>query len=205
MFILAQQRNGATLEPFFLAVGQFFVKTGKTDFKLGNGLELAFKLEKRALQYFHTRVCFESLFISFLHIQDPAAEVRMKVASITEQVLTLVNKRLGLYRHMDEVVNRYKQSRDTGALNSGRKTLEADHRTLTNEISSLQARLKAEGSDLADKVSDACSHHITKQIGKLDMLFTVFVVSGRGGAEAGRPGEGAGVPLLPGGGAAGGG
>lgn len=80
----------------------------------------------------------------------------MKVASITEQVLTLVNKRLGLYRHMDEVVNRYKQSRDTGALNSGRKTLEADHRTLTNEISSLQARLKAEGSDLADKVSDVC-------------------------------------------------
>lgn len=80
----------------------------------------------------------------------------MKVASITEQVLTLVNKRLGLYRHMDEVVNRYKQSRDTGALNSGRKTLEADHRNLTNEISSLQARLKAEGSDLADKVSDVC-------------------------------------------------
>lgn len=76
----------------------------------------------------------------------------MKVASITEQVLTLVNKRLGLYRHMDEVVNRYKQSRDTGALNSGRKSLEADHRTLTNDISSLQARLKAEGSDLADKV-----------------------------------------------------
>lgn len=91
-------------------------------------------------------------------VQDPAAEVRMKVASITEQVLTLVNKRLGLYRHMDEVVNRYKQSRDTGALNSGRKTLEADHRALTNEISSLQARLKAEGSDLADKVSYRLLH-----------------------------------------------
>lgn len=89
--------------------------------------------------------------------QDPAAEVRMKVASITEQVLTLVNKRLGLYRHMDEVVNRYKQTRDTGALNSGRKNLEADHRTLTNDISSLQARLKAEGSDLADKVGRARS------------------------------------------------
>lgn len=87
--------------------------------------------------------------------KDPAAEVRMKVASITEQVLTLVNKRLGLYRHMDEVVNRYKQSRDTGALNSGRKTLETDHRTLTNDITSMQARLKAEGSDLADKVSGA--------------------------------------------------
>lgn len=94
------------------------------------------------------------LNLSFFLAQDPAAEVRMKVASITEQVLTLVNKRLGLFRHMDEVVNRYKQSRDTGALNSGRKTLEADHRALTVEITSLQARLKAEGSDLAEKVSD---------------------------------------------------
>lgn len=76
----------------------------------------------------------------------------MKVASITEQVLTLVNKRLGLYRHMDDVVNRYKQSRDTGALNGGRKHLEAEHRTLTNDITGLQARLKSEGSDLAEKV-----------------------------------------------------
>ncbi|XP_041836963.1 dolichyl-diphosphooligosaccharide--protein glycosyltransferase subunit 1 [Melanotaenia boesemani] len=92
--------------------------------------------------------------LDFAITKDPAAEVRMKVASITEQVLTLVNKRLGLYRHMDEVVNRYKQSRDTGALNSGRKTLEADHRALTSDISSLQARLKAEGSDLADKVGE---------------------------------------------------
>ncbi|KAJ8259828.1 hypothetical protein GJAV_G00173950 [Gymnothorax javanicus] len=92
--------------------------------------------------------------LDFSITKDPAAEVRMKVASITEQVLTLVNKRLGLYRHLDEVVNRYKQSRDTGALNSGRKTLEAEHRTLTNDITSLQARLKAEGSDLADKVGE---------------------------------------------------
>uniref|UniRef100_A0A1A7XPU8 Dolichyl-diphosphooligosaccharide--protein glycosyltransferase subunit 1 n=1 Tax=Iconisemion striatum TaxID=60296 RepID=A0A1A7XPU8_9TELE len=92
--------------------------------------------------------------LDFAITKDPAAEVRMKVASITEQVLTLVNKRLGLYRHMDEVVNRYKQSRDTGALNSGRKTLEADHRQLTNEISSLQSRLKTEGSDLAEKVGE---------------------------------------------------
>ncbi|XP_032369512.1 dolichyl-diphosphooligosaccharide--protein glycosyltransferase subunit 1 [Etheostoma spectabile] len=92
--------------------------------------------------------------LDFAITKDPAAEVRMKVASITEQVLTLVNKRLGLYRHMDEVVNRYKQSRDTGALNSGRKTLEADHRTLTNDIITLQARLKAEGSDLAEKVGE---------------------------------------------------
>ncbi|GAA6099961.1 dolichyl-diphosphooligosaccharide--protein glycosyltransferase subunit 1 [Tachysurus ichikawai] len=92
--------------------------------------------------------------LDFSITKDPAAEVRMKVASITEQVLTLVNKRLGLYRHMDDVVNRYKQSRDTGALNGGRKHLEAEHRTLTNDITGLQARLKSEGSDLAEKVAE---------------------------------------------------
>uniref|UniRef100_A0AAY4D215 Dolichyl-diphosphooligosaccharide--protein glycosyltransferase subunit 1 n=1 Tax=Denticeps clupeoides TaxID=299321 RepID=A0AAY4D215_9TELE len=96
---------------------------------------------------------FYILFFTVI-IYDPAAEVRMKVASITEQVLTLVNKRLGLYRHMDEVVNRYKQSRDSGALNSGRKALETSHRALTNDINSLQVRLKAEGSDLAEKVAE---------------------------------------------------
>uniref|UniRef100_A0AC11ESK3 Ribophorin I n=1 Tax=Ovis aries TaxID=9940 RepID=A0AC11ESK3_SHEEP len=91
------------------------------------------------------------------HIQDivdPAAEARMKVACITEQVLTLVNKRLGLYRHFDETVNRYKQSRDVSTLNSGRKSLETEHKALTSEVALLQSRLKAEGSDLCDKVSE---------------------------------------------------
>ena len=116
--------------------------------------------------------------LNLFFVQDPAAEVRMKVASITEQVLTLVNKRLGLYRHMDEVVNRYKQSRDTGALNSGRKTLEADHRALTNEISSLQARLKAEGSDLAEKVCvrvcEVTLHKMCVRAARLICLFRLL-------------------------------
>lgn len=85
-------------------------------------------------------------------LQDPAAEARMKVACITEQVLTLVNKRLGLYRHFDEAVNKYKQSRDISTLNSGKKTLETEHKVLTSEIASLQSKLKTEGSDLCDKV-----------------------------------------------------
>lgn len=77
----------------------------------------------------------------------------MKVACITEQVLTLVNKRIGLYRHFDETINRYKQSRDVSTLNSGKKSLETEHKALTSEIALLQSRLKTEGSDLCDKVS----------------------------------------------------
>lgn len=92
--------------------------------------------------------------LDFSITKDPAAEARMKVACITEQVLTLVNKRLGLYRHFDETVNRYKQSRDVSTLNSGRKSLETEHKALTSEVALLQSRLKAEGSDLCDKVSE---------------------------------------------------
>ncbi|XP_058278182.1 dolichyl-diphosphooligosaccharide--protein glycosyltransferase subunit 1 isoform X2 [Hirundo rustica] len=92
--------------------------------------------------------------LDFSITKDPAAEARMKVACITEQVLTLVNKRLGLYRHFDEAVNKYKQSRDISTLNSGKKSLEMEHKALTNEIASLQSKLKTEGSDLCDKVSE---------------------------------------------------
>lgn len=93
--------------------------------------------------------------------QDPAAEARMKVACITEQVLTLVNKRLGLYRHFDETVNRYKQSRDVSTLNSGKKSLETEHKALASEVALLQSRLKTEGSDLCDRVS-ACRRRVTR-------------------------------------------
>uniref|UniRef100_G3WVG4 Dolichyl-diphosphooligosaccharide--protein glycosyltransferase subunit 1 n=1 Tax=Sarcophilus harrisii TaxID=9305 RepID=G3WVG4_SARHA len=92
--------------------------------------------------------------LDFSITKDPAAQARMKVACITEQVLTLVNKRLGLYSHFDEAVNKYKQSCDVFTLNSGKKTLEMEHKSLTNEIASLQSRLKTEGSDLCDKVKD---------------------------------------------------
>uniref|UniRef100_A0A8C5N4A7 Dolichyl-diphosphooligosaccharide--protein glycosyltransferase subunit 1 n=1 Tax=Leptobrachium leishanense TaxID=445787 RepID=A0A8C5N4A7_9ANUR len=92
--------------------------------------------------------------LDFSITKDPAAEARMKAACITEQILTLVNKRLGLYRHFDEAVNKYKQTRDISTVNSAKKTLETEHKNLTNEIASLQSKLKAEGSDLCDKVAE---------------------------------------------------
>ena len=60
--------------------------------------------------------------------KDPAAEARMKVACIIEQVLTLVSKSLGRYHHFDKTVSRYKQSQDVSTLSSGKKSLETEHR-----------------------------------------------------------------------------
>ncbi|XP_053324976.1 dolichyl-diphosphooligosaccharide--protein glycosyltransferase subunit 1 [Spea bombifrons] len=92
--------------------------------------------------------------LDFSITKDPAVEARMKAACITEQILTLVNKRLRIYRQFDEAINKYKQSRDISTANSAKKTLEMEHKNLTNEIASLQSKLKAEGSDLCDKVGE---------------------------------------------------
>lgn len=62
---------------------------------------------------------------------------------------------------LDETINRYKQSRDVSTLNSGKKSLETEHKALTSEIASLQSRLKTEGSDLCDKVS-VCHPRVTQ-------------------------------------------
>ncbi|XP_032893311.1 dolichyl-diphosphooligosaccharide--protein glycosyltransferase subunit 1-like [Amblyraja radiata] len=74
--------------------------------------------------------------------------------SIMEQVLTLVNKHLGLYCHFEEAVNKYQQFCNIGSLNSGRKMLETEHPGLSGDIASLQSKLKAEVSDLAEKVAE---------------------------------------------------
>ncbi|XP_040094858.1 dolichyl-diphosphooligosaccharide--protein glycosyltransferase subunit 1-like [Oryx dammah] len=101
---------------------------------------------------FFTVIIYVRLDLSIT--KNPAAEARMKVACITEQVLTLVSKRLGLYHHFDKTVSRYKQSRDVSTLNSGKKSLETKHKALTSEVALLQSRLKTEGSNLCDKVSE---------------------------------------------------
>lgn len=55
--------------------------------------------------------------LDFSVAKDPAAEARMKVACIAEQILTLVSKRLGLYGHFDKTISGYKQSWGVSTLN----------------------------------------------------------------------------------------
>ncbi|CAM9823528.1 unnamed protein product [Rangifer tarandus platyrhynchus] len=106
--------------------------------------------------------------------EDPAAEARMKVACMIEQVLNLVSKRLGLYHHFDKTVSRYKLSQDVSTLSSGKKSLETEHRALTSAVALLQSRLKAEGSKLCDRVSE---------MQKLDAQVKELVLKSAVGAE----------------------
>lgn len=91
--------------------------------------------------------------LHFSITKGPSAEARVKMACLTEQVLTRGNKRAGPCHPLDESCSRCKQSQEVATLNSGKKRLETEHKALTSETVLLQSRLKSEGCDLCDKVN----------------------------------------------------
>ena len=88
-------------------------------------------------------------------LQDEASESRMRVAGLIEHVQAVQDRRSALYQSYDDAINKYKTSKDSASFSANRKKIDADHKQLTTEISGLQAKLKAEGSEVADKVCHA--------------------------------------------------
>lgn len=76
----------------------------------------------------------------------------MRVASLVEEVQSAQDKRSALYQSYDDAVNKYKSTKDNSSFVAGRKKIDADYKQLTQQIQSLQAQLKTEGSDVNDKV-----------------------------------------------------
>lgn len=76
----------------------------------------------------------------------------MKVASLVEQVLNTQVRRSALYQSYDDAVNKFKASKDSTSFVTQRKKIDTDHKQLTQQIATVLAKLKTEGSDAADKV-----------------------------------------------------
>ncbi|ELT91404.1 hypothetical protein CAPTEDRAFT_159283 [Capitella teleta] len=93
--------------------------------------------------------------MDFSITKDEASESRMRVASLIEQVQAIQDRRTALYQSYEDAVNKYKSSKDSGLFSSNRKRIDADHKSLTAQISTLQAKLKAEAAtEAVDKVSE---------------------------------------------------
>jgi oligosaccharyltransferase complex subunit alpha (ribophorin I) len=78
--------------------------------------------------------------------QDEASESRMRVASLIEQVQTVQDRRSALYQSYEDAINKYKTSKDANLFTNNRKRIDGDHKALTSQISTLQAKLKTEGA-----------------------------------------------------------
>ena len=102
----------------------------------------------------------------------------MRVSSLMEQVQEVQDKRSALYQAYDDAINKFKKSKDTSSFTANRectydrnvfttlnccfnvtfntatgKKIDADHKALTQQIASMQAQLKSEGSDATEKVA----------------------------------------------------
>ena len=77
----------------------------------------------------------------------------MRVASLTEQAQTAHDRRSALYQSYEDAINKFKASKDLATFTSNRKKIDADHKQLSQQISNLQSKLKAEGADAAEKVT----------------------------------------------------
>lgn len=92
--------------------------------------------------------------LDFSITKDEAKESRMRVASLVEEVQSTQDRRSALYQSYDDAINRFKTSKDVNAFVASRKKVDGDYRNLTSQVQGLQGQLKAEGTDVADKVSE---------------------------------------------------
>jgi oligosaccharyltransferase complex subunit alpha (ribophorin I) len=92
--------------------------------------------------------------LDFAITKDEAKESRMRVSSLIDEVQSAHDRRSALYQSYDDAINKYKSSKDMTAFVSSRKKIDADYKQLTQQIQNLQAQLKVEGSDAAEKVAE---------------------------------------------------
>lgn len=78
----------------------------------------------------------------------------MRVSSLLEEVQNAQDKRSALYQSYDDAIDKFKTNKDLTSFVAGRKKIDADYKQLTHQIQNLQAQLKAEGSDTAEKVAE---------------------------------------------------
>jgi len=84
--------------------------------------------------------------------KDEASESRMRAAGLIEEVLRLLDRRNGLYNVYMDAVSKYKSSKDATTFANARKKLDADYRSIGNQITQLQNALSKEQSEAGEKI-----------------------------------------------------
>lgn len=92
--------------------------------------------------------------LDFSITKDEATESRLRVAGLIEQVQGIHDRRSALYQSYDDAINKFKASKDSAGFVAKRKQIDSDHKRLTASIQELLGKLKPEGSDSAEKVSE---------------------------------------------------
>lgn len=92
--------------------------------------------------------------LDFSITKDEASEAKMRVAGMIEQLQGVQDRRSALYQSYEDAINKFKSSKDGSSFNSNRKKIDADHKQLTQQISTLLAKLKVDAADVAEKIAE---------------------------------------------------
>lgn len=93
--------------------------------------------------------------LDFSITKDAANESRLRLSGKVEDVLSLQSKRQRLYPSYDAAINKFKSSKDSAAFRNTLKGLDAEHRSLTTRMGEIMNSIKAESSEVAEKISEA--------------------------------------------------
>jgi len=92
--------------------------------------------------------------LDFTIAKDAATESRLKVAGFIESINDVHSNRSNAYEQFVEAINKYRQSKDATAFNNSRKKIENDLKNWTQQITDVQAQLKNESADVAEKINE---------------------------------------------------
>lgn len=144
--------------PVIVAYKNNLVEQHIQDFELHYNFQKIMLLQEPVLVVLAFYLLFVLVIIyvrlDFSITKDEAKESKMRVASFVEDVQSTQDKRSALYQSFDDAIDKFKGGKDQQAFVSSRKKIDADYKHLTQHMQHLQAQLKTEGSELAEKVAE---------------------------------------------------
>ncbi|CAF1096714.1 unnamed protein product [Rotaria sordida] len=92
--------------------------------------------------------------LNFSITHNESNEVRMRIQAIWDQIIEINLKRTNFYQKLDDALNTYKTNKDLKGYNEQRKKIETELKTLQQDLTNLQAKIKVDSVDSAEKIAE---------------------------------------------------
>jgi hypothetical protein len=90
--------------------------------------------------------------LNFAISHNESNEVRMRVQAIWDQIVENNLKRTSFYQKLEDALAAYKTNKDQKVYNEQKKKLESELKSVQQDLIALQAKIKVDSADSAEKV-----------------------------------------------------
>lgn len=90
--------------------------------------------------------------LNFAISHNEGNEVRMRVQAVWDQIVENNLKRTSFYQKLEDALNAFKTNKDTKLYNEQRKKLEAELKSVQQDLVALQTKIRVDSNDSAEKV-----------------------------------------------------